>query len=138
MGISVSIARQMKQAAVAVAELVLTAGGIRIGSDDIRAVMGQHGRVYICTGHGTGDDRVLKACRHALANLRRATKGRAPTKVVLGITGPSDLLLKEVNRAVSVVEATLAPASEVTFGVAIDHKRHDRITIILFAGGLSL
>jgi len=83
-----------KQAVETIAELLLIPGEINIGYEDIKAIMGQQGPVLISTGSGTGDDRILKACHDALANPWKETMTKSASRVLLNITGPSNLLHK--------------------------------------------
>jgi cell division GTPase FtsZ len=131
---SFHIDTETKQAVMTIAELLLAPSQINIGYDDMKAIMDQHGTVLICTGSGAGNDRVLEACRDVLTNLWKETTSRAATKALLNITGPSDLLLKEVNCAVDIVKETLAALTEFTFGVTINDKYDDEIGVILIAG----
>lgn len=133
---SFSIDTQAKQLVMTIAEFLLAPSEINIGYDDIKTIMCQQGPVLISTGNGTGDDRVLKACHDALTNLWKETTTRTATKVLLNITGPSDLLLKEVNRAVDIVSERIATSTQVTFGVNINEKYDDEIKVILLVGGI--
>jgi cell division protein FtsZ len=138
MGTSFSIDTEAKQAVMTIAEFLLAPSEINIGYDDIKTIMDQRGPVLISTGGGTGDDRVVKACHDALNSLRKETTSMAATKVLLSITGPSNLLLEEVNRAVDIVKERTATSTEVNFGVTINDKYDDEIRVILLAGGISV
>lgn len=136
MGKAFIIETVAKQAVMTIAEFLLAPTEINISYDDMKIIMGQQGPVLICTGSGTGKDRVLKACHDALTNPWEETITRTATKVFLNITGPSDLLLKEVNRAVDIVKERMATSTEVIFGVTINDKYNDEIGVKLLVGGI--
>jgi len=120
-----------KQAVEIITELLVTPGEINIGYDDIKAIMGQQGPVLISTGSGAGNDRILEACHDALANPWKETTIKAATKVLVNITGPSELFLKEVNDGLDIIKEAVSPTAEVIFGVARDNRLKDEIRIVL-------
>jgi cell division protein FtsZ len=125
-----------KQAAETIAELVLSPGEINIGYEDVEAIMSQQGPVLISTGRGIGNDRILRACHNALANPWKETMTKSASRVLLNITGPSNLLLQEVNDAVAMVKARIATKAEIILGVTMTSKWDDEVKIILLAGGV--
>ncbi len=126
-----------KQAVEIITELLVTPGMINIGHSDIRAIMGQQGPVLISTGGGTGKDRVLKACHDALTNSWKETIIKAATNVLVNITGPSDLSLKEINDGLDIIRESVSPNAEVIFGVARDSNLHNqaKVTLLVTAIG---
>ena len=122
-----------KQAVEIITNLLVTPGEINIGHSDIKAIMDQQGPVLISTGSGTGKDRILKACHDALANPWKETTIKAATKVLVNITGPSNLLLKEVYDVLNIVRGSVPPAAEVIFGVARDSNLHNQVRVTLLA-----
>jgi len=96
--------------------------------------MHQKGPVLISTGSGTGKDKAIDACQAALINpLIDASMLKVATKVLFNITGPSDLLLKEVNDAVDTIKKRVDTIAEVIFGVTLNSKLNDEVKVILFA-----
>jgi cell division GTPase FtsZ len=83
----------------------------------------------------TGRDRSSKASYDALAGYETATTAETATKVLMQVTGPEDLLLKDVNDAVSIIKAAISPMAEVIYGVARDLNLDDEIEVILCGGG---
>lgn len=120
-----------KQAVEIITELLVTPGLINIGHSDIKAIMGQQGPVLISTGSGTGKDRVLKACHDALTNPWKGTIIKVVTNVLVNITGPSDLSLKEVNDGLDIIRGSVSPTAEVIFGVAHDRKLRSQARVVL-------
>jgi len=133
MGKAFIINDKVKQAVGIITDLLVTPVEINIGHSDIKAIMGQQGPVLISTGSGTGKDRILKACHDVLANPWKETTIKAATKVLVNITGPSDLLLKEVNDGLDIIKEAVSPTAEVIFGVAHDRKLHNQARVVLLA-----
>jgi len=133
-----AVDNMVKETIEGITELIQTTGEIDISYSDIRAIMHQKGPILISTGSGTGKDRAIDACQAALSNpLIDASMFKVATKVLFNITGPSDLLLKEVNDAVDVIKEGVDTTTEVIFGVTLDSKLNDEVKVILFAVGSS-
>ena len=122
----------IKRTVIGMAECLLTPGEINLGWNDIRNVLLQDGETVIAFGSGTGESRATKACEDALSNYRTAAgmTGRAAT-LLFRLTGPEDLLLKEVNDAREMIERSVCPTAEAIFGVARDNSLNDEVRIIL-------
>ena len=123
-----------KEALETIAELILIPGEINIGYSEIKEILSQQDPVSIAIGAGTGKNRTLDACQVALDNLLIDTSMTKPARrVLLNITGPSNLLLKEVNDAIDMVKEKMATSAGVIFGVALSGKYDDEVKIILLA-----
>ena len=124
-----------KEALETIAELILIPGEINIGYSEIKEILRQQDPVSIAIGAGTGKNRTLDACQVALDNLLINTSMTKPSRrVLLNITGPSNLLLKEVNDAIDIIKGKMATSADVIFGVALNCKLHDEVKVILIAG----
>jgi len=124
----------VKETIEGITELIQTHGEIDISYSDVKTIMRQKGPVLISTGSGTGKDRAIDACQAALSNpLIDASMLKVATKVLFNITGPSDLLLKEVNDAVDMIKKRVDTIAEVIFGVTLNSKLNDEVKVILFA-----
>ncbi len=131
-----AVDNMVKETIEGITELIQTTGEIDISYSDIRAIMRQKGPILISTGSATGKNRAIDACQAALSNpLIDASMLKVATKVLFNITGPSDLLLKEVNDAVDVIKKEANASAEVIFGVTLTSKLNDEVKIILFAAG---
>lgn len=133
MGKSFIIDGKMKQTVEIVTDILATPSIISVEHSDVKAIMGQQGAVFISTGSGAGKDRVLEACQDALTNLRKGGIIKQATKVLVKITGPLDLLLKEVNDAMNIVSEAVPRNAEIFFGVARVGNLHSRAEVTLLA-----
>ena len=129
-----AVDNMVKETIEGITELIQTTGEIDISYSDIRTIMRQKGSILISTGSGTGNDRAIDACQAALSNpLIDASMLKVATKVLFNITGPSGLLLKEVNDAVDMIKKRVDTIAEVIFGVTLNSKLNDEVKVILFA-----
>lgn len=123
-----------KRTVIDMAECLLTPGEINLGWNDIRNVLLENGETLIAFGFGIGHDRAVEACDDAISNYCAASKTTTrATKVLVNITGPSDLLLKEVNDVLNIVRESAFPAAEVVFGVARDSNLHNQARVSILA-----
>jgi cell division GTPase FtsZ len=114
----------IKRTVIGMAECLLPPGEINLGWNDIRNVLLQDGETVITFGSGTGKSRATKACDDALSAYRSATRTtKRAARLLFRLTGPENLLLKEVNDARETIERSLCPTAEVIFGVARDEVR---------------
>jgi len=128
------IGNTTKQTVRRLASYLLHLGEINLDYGDLMSVLCQEGRTIISSGIGAGQNRAIKACEAALANHLAATPAtKATGKALFHLTGPDDLLLGEVNDAVSMVKKALAPPDGLIFGVARDGKLIDKVRIVIFA-----
>jgi len=131
-----AVDNMVKEIIEGITELIQTTGEIDISYSDVRTILHRKGPILISTGSGTGKDRAIDACQAALSNpLIDASMLKVATKVLFNITGPSDLLLKEVNDAVDMIKKGVGKAAEVIFGVTLNSKLNDEVKVILFAVG---
>ena len=121
-----------KQTVIDAAERLLTLGAINLGWRDISNVLLHDGETVIAFGSGTGNARSIKACDDTLFGYKTAAgKTRRPARALFRLTGPENLLLKEVNDVREVIERSVGTTGEVTFGVACDNRLDDEVRIIL-------
>ena len=133
MGKAFIIHGKAKQAVEIITDLLATPGTISIEHSAIKAIVGQEGNVLICIGSGAGKDRVIEACQDALNNSRKEADIKQATKVLVNITGPTDLLLKEVNDGLDIVKESVSPTAEIIFGVTRGGTLHNQAKVTLVA-----
>ena len=132
MGKGFTIDGTTKQTVIETAECLLAPGEINLGWRDISKVLLHDGETVIAFGSGVGKSRAIKACDDTLSGYRTAAgTTRRPARALFCLTGPSNLLLKEVNGVREEIERSIRTTGEVTFGVAIDNSLDDEVKIIL-------
>ncbi|MDP2920199.1 MAG: hypothetical protein Q8O43_08290 [Dehalococcoidia bacterium] len=121
-----------KQTVIDTAECLLAPGAINLGWHDISNVLLHDGETVIAFGSGTGKSRATKACDDTLSGYRTAAgTTKRPAKALFRLTGPENLLLKEVNDVREAIERSVGTTGDVTFGVACDNSLNDEVRIIL-------
>ena len=123
----------VKEAVGIITDLLATPGEISIEYGDIKAILNQRWPILISTGSGTGNNKVLKACYDALINPWKETTIRAANIVLVNITGPMGLLLKEVNDGLDIIRESVSPSTEVIFGVACNSHLYNQARVTLLA-----
>jgi cell division GTPase FtsZ len=132
MGKGFTINGTTKQTVIETAERLLAPGEINLRWHDISNVLLHYGETVIAFGSGIGMNRATKACDDALFAYKIANRTtKRATRLLFHLTGPENLLLKEVNDARETIERSLCPTAEVTFGVARDSSLSDEVRIIV-------
>ncbi len=117
-----------------ISELIQYNGYINVDFADARTVMADKGLALMGTGIGTGENRALIAMREAISSplLEDATIEGA-TGMLINITAPRDIKLREINDAISLVQEAADPDAEIIFGSLVDEDPEAsavKITII--------
>ncbi len=132
MGKGFSINGTTMQTVIDAAERLLAPGEINLGWHDISNVLLHDGETVIAFGSGVGVNRAIKACDDAISGYRTvAGTTERPARLLFRVTGPKNLLLKEVNDVKEVIERSVGTTGEVTYGVACDDSLNDEVRIIL-------
>jgi len=132
MGKGFTINGTTKQTVIETVERLLAPGEINLRWHDISNVLLHDGETVIAFGSGSGKERAIKACDDTLSGYRAAAgMTERPARALFRVTGPEDLLLKEVNDVSEAIEKSARTTGEVTFGVAIDNSLDDEVKIIL-------
>jgi hypothetical protein len=134
MGKGFTIDGTTMQTVIETAERLLAPGAINLGWRDISNVLLHDGETVIAFGSGTGNARAIKACDDTLLGYKTAAGMiRRPARALFRLTGPGNLLLREVNDVRESIERSVGTIGEVTFGVACDNSLNDEVRIILLA-----
>jgi cell division protein FtsZ len=110
-----------------IVELLTAPGLINLDFADIR-----HGRpgcraALIGLGEGRGEDRAVIAARQAASSPLLESSIEGARGVLLQISGPADLSLREVRQAADVVRAVADPRANVIFGASIGGVPADEV-----------
>ena len=126
----------LRQGVQSIAELVTVPGEINLDFADVRAVMSGAGPAWMAIGHGRGEDRAAEAARAAMASPLLDAPVEGATKVLLNITGGTDLTLKEVQQAADFVSRLVDPEANIIFGMVADPRMEDEVRVTVIATGL--
>ena len=119
-----------------VVELLTAPGLINLDFADIRSVVQGAGPALIGLGEGRGEDRAVIAARQAASSPLLEASIEGARGVLLQISGPADLSLREVRQAADVVRAVADPRANVIFGASIGGVPDGEVHVTLIATGL--
>jgi cell division protein FtsZ len=126
----------LRQGVQGVSDLITLPGLINLDFADVRTIMSDAGPALLGIGMGTGDKRALEAAEAAVASPLLETSMDGARKILLSITGGSDLSLFEVNDAAKAVSAAAHPDANIIFGAMVDEKLDsDEVWVTVVATG---
>lgn len=117
-----------------VADLIIQQGLINLDFADIRTTMLNSGMAMIGFGESDGENRAIKATEKALLSplLEKSISGAS--KILINITGSSNLGLVEAHSISNLVrDAAGKSAEDVMFGTVIDEEYGDKIQVTIVA-----
>lgn len=126
----------LRQGVQSIAELVTTPGEINLDFADVRAVMLGAGPAWMAIGYGRGEQRAQEAAKSAMASPLLDAPIEGATRVLLNITGGSDLTLQEVQQAADFISGLVDPEANIIFGMVTDPKMEDEVRVTVIATGL--
>ncbi|MGM0508599.1 MAG: cell division protein FtsZ [Fusobacteriota bacterium] len=117
-----------------VADLITTQGFINLDFADVKTIMKDSGIAMLGFGYAEGEDKADIATQEALASPLLEKEIKGATKILLNITGGSDLGLLEANEIAEVItKAAGNNTTEVIFGTVMDEDMEDSIKITIVA-----
>ena len=126
----------LRQGVQSIAELVTVPGEINLDFADVRTVMSGAGPAWMAIGTGRGEDRAAEAARNAMASPLLDAPIEGATRVLLNITGGTDLTLQEVQKAADFVGRLVDPDANIIFGMVTDPKMEEEVRVTVIATGL--
>ena len=122
----------LRQGVQGISDLITLPGLINLDFADVRTIMSEAGPALLGIGMGQGDKRALHAAEQAVSSPLLETSMEGARKILLSITGGSDLSLWEVNEAAKAVAAAAHPDANIIFGAMVDDKLDDDQVWIIF------
>ncbi len=122
-----------------ISELIVIPGLVNLDFADVRAVMKDAGTALMGIGLASGENRAEEAAQAAIASPLLETSVEGASRVLLNITGGSDLSLSEVEEALNIVSEAAKGSSnkeaDITFGAVVDEKSEGEIRVTVLATG---
>lgn len=119
-------------------DLISQHGLINVDFADIRAIMSEAGTALLGIGVGSGPDRVVDAVRRAMACPLLEGRIEGTSRLLLNITGGSDLGLFEVNRGAELAVRTIDREANIIFGATINPQLPEgKVKVTLVATGFT-
>ncbi len=119
---------------------IITQGGlINVDFADVRAIMAGAGRALMGTGYGKGDRRALDAVEMAVHSpLLEDVSLDGATGLLVNVTSGPDVMISEVNEAISSIEQVMTEDANIIYGHCIDETFRDSIKITVIATGFDV
>ncbi|HNQ35185.1 MAG TPA: cell division protein FtsZ [bacterium] len=126
------------QGVAALTDLITQPGLINVDFADLRSIILEGGEGILGTGSATGENRAEEAARLAISNpfLKREELVSA-RKILVNVSGPKELGIFEMRRAVEVIDEALSPYQGERFcGAVIDPALNEEMKVTVIATGL--
>ena len=121
----------LRQGVEGISDLITIPGMINLDFADIESVMRDAGTAMMGIGEGTGDGKTKEAARNAISSPLLDGSIQGARKVIMNITGGSDLTLEEVTSAASLIREAVSDRADIIFGTAIREGMETvRLTVI--------
>jgi len=122
----------LRQAVQGMTDLVTVSGAFNFA--DLRKFMSGMGTGGLGIGVARGEKRVEEAIRQALSSslLKELSVAKA-RRVLINVTGGSDLALTEVHKAASVVHEVIREDASIILGTIIDANIQDEVRVTIIA-----
>jgi cell division protein FtsZ len=121
------------QGVEAIADLITTPGLINTDFADVRMIMKDAGTALMGIGYSSGEGRAVSAARAAMASPLLEASIEGAHRVLLNVSGPSDLGLFEVNEAAEIVWQSAHSDAHIIFGAVLDDQLGDEVRITVIA-----
>ncbi len=118
----------------AITDLLITPGVINLDFADVKAVMKSAGSALIGIGQARGPDRAVTAAAQAISSPLLEGSVEGAQRVLLNISGGSDLGLLEINAAAERLAETAHPDADIIFGTVVDDTLGDEVRVTVIAG----
>ena len=127
----------LRQGVEGISDLITVPGMINLDFADIESVMRGAGTAMMGIGIGQGESKTKEAARNAISSPLLDGSIRGARKVIMNITGGSDLTLEEVTQAASLIREAVSDRADIIFGTAI-RDGMDTVRLTVIATGFSV
>lgn len=122
----------LRQAIVAIAEVIGSTGEINVDFADVRSVLQEGGRCLFTVGQAPGAAGA-EAAKRALSSPFLETDPGEARRALLTISGSRKLKLSQVQAIAEVVQQAIHPEAHIIFGVIIDRSLENQVRVTLIA-----
>ncbi len=127
----------LRQGVEGISDLITIPGMINLDFADIESVMRDAGTAMMGIGEGEGDGKTKEAARNAISSPLLDGSIQGARKVIMNITGGSDLTLDEVTSAASLIREAVSDRADIIFGTAIRNGMQ-KVRLTVIATGFSV
>lgn len=127
----------LRQAVQSITELVTEPGLINVDFAHIRRMMHLGGGALMAIGHGSGENKAIKAVKQALEHpLLETVSLQHAAGVIANFTASDELSLMEISEALIYLQEQSNPDTEVIFGTTPKVHMDERVQVNLIITGL--
>ena len=124
------------QAVKGISDLITQNGIVNVDFADVKTVMSNMGRALMGTGVAKGQNRARLAAEMAVTSpLLDDISVEGATGVLINIVGGSDLKMKEIQEAASLVQEQAHEDANIIFGASIDETLGENVKVTVIATG---
>jgi cell division protein FtsZ len=127
----------LHNACAGIAEIINIPGLVNVDFEDVKTVMGEHGKAMMGTATASGLDRARIAAEQAVASpLLEGVDLSGARGVLVNITASQSLKMKETREVMNTIRAFAAEDATVIFGTVSDESMGDDLRVTVVATGL--
>jgi cell division protein FtsZ len=127
----------LHNACAGIAEIINIPGLVNVDFEDVKTVMGEHGKAMMGTATASGLDRARIAAEQAVASpLLEGVDLSGARGVLVNITASQSLKMKETREVMNTIRAFAAEDATVIFGTVCDEAMGDDLRVTVVATGL--
>ncbi|MBK9244618.1 MAG: cell division protein FtsZ [Burkholderiales bacterium] len=127
----------LHNACAGIAEIINVPGLVNVDFEDVKTVMGEHGKAMMGTAAASGLDRARIAAEQAVASpLLEGVDLSGARGVLVNITASQSLKMKETREVMNTIRAFAADDATVIFGTVCDESIGDDLRVTVVATGL--
>jgi cell division protein FtsZ len=127
----------LHNACAGIAEIINIPGLVNVDFEDVKTVMGEHGKAMMGTAMAEGLDRARIAAEQAVASpLLEGIDLSGARGVLVNITASNSLKMKETREVMNTIRAFAAEDATVIFGTVCDESMGDNLRVTVVATGL--
>jgi len=127
----------LHNACAGIAEIINIPGLVNVDFEDVKTVMGEHGKAMMGTAVADGLDRARVAAEQAVASpLLEGVDLSGARGVLVNITASNSLKMKETREVMNTIRAFAAEDATVIFGTVCDESMGENLRVTVVATGL--
>jgi cell division protein FtsZ len=127
----------LRQGVRGISDLITIPGLINLDFADVRSVIAGAGTALMAIGEASGDRRAQEATQRAIESPLLERDMRGARRILLNVTGGTDLTLMEVAETASLVQSLAHPEATIIFGTVTDAALTGTMRVTLIATGFA-
>ena len=125
----------LKQGVQSISALINLPGYINLDFADLSSAMKNAGLAHMGLGSATGKDKAEVAAGIATSSPLLESSIKGAKNIVVNLTASPDIVLDDIDLALSKVHADAHPEAEIIMGVAFNPEMEDEMSITIIATG---